>query len=137
MSATSVSDTSNLNGTTTVSARVTISRTNLDTRGERLITLPLMIADDPDPEAEERFTVSITAPTPSVTIPDFLGSVAVIIPENDDFRGTWSVTSATPTVNEGEDASYTVQYTGTRAEQGSTVSILVTVGFTNGQAAGQ
>ena len=131
MSATSVSDTSNENGTTTVSARVSLSRSNLDTRGEDLITLPLMIANDPDPEEEERFTVSITDPTPSVTIPDFLGYAAVIIPENDNVSGTWTITPETSTVNESETASYNVQYSpGLDLEDGIRVSILVTVGFT-------
>ena len=42
--------------------------------------------------------------------------------------GTWAITPETLTVSEGNDASYTVQYIlGSAAEQGSTVSILVTV----------
>ena len=106
---------------------------NIGTSGNASFSVALPILDDPTPEEEETFTVTFSEPTTGTTIPT--DTVTTTIAAN-DMRpgGMWAILPENQTVNEGDDASYTVQYTGSAGEQGSTVSILVTVGFTTDQA---
>ena len=93
----------------------------------------LPIADDATPEADETFTVTLSEQTTRTTITTATATTTIAV---SDLSGTWAISqTSTDPVNEGDEASYTVQYTTTNAaEQGVTVSILVTVGFTTGQA---
>ena len=140
--------TSDLLVTTIGTASVTLSNVinanvarSVDARGKASFSFDLPIANDTEPEEDQTFTVRISAPT-------LLGTGRAIIDNNADRvtttiaandmtpQGTWTISeSPAGPVNEGDDASYTVAYTSNDpTEQGSTVSILVTVGFTTGQA---
>ena len=117
-----------------ISARV--SR-NIGVDGTVNIRFDLPIFDDTTAEADETFMVTLSGQTPDTTIPGATASVTTTIAANDqvELAGSWTILHLPTTVNEGEEASYTVQYTTTNAaEQGETASILVTVGLTPGQA---
>ena len=112
-----------------ISARVTLTT---DGNGNASTSFNLRIADDEIPEEDEIFTVTIARPSAG-TIPTNQNNAITTIAIS-DLGGTWAISTTTPTVNEGNPASYTVQYTGSTNEQSLKVSILVTVDLTTAEA---
>ena len=111
------------------SARVSLT---IDAMGDASFSFNLPILDDQTQEGEETFTVNLSEQTTGTTITTPTANTTIAA---SDIIGTWDITPETATVNESETVTYTVQYTrGTPAEQGAIVSILVMVGFTDGQA---
>ena len=118
-------------GSSGISATVTLP---IGGDGRVSFDFDLRIWNDEDFERAENFTVTISIPIGEMTTsPGPTNVVTTTIVASD--LGTWAITPPTQTVNEGADASYTVEYDGNPATQGETVEILVTVGFTlDGQA---
>ena len=111
---------------TGISARLVLT---IDANGRAIANVALPIFDDTTPETDETFTVTLSEPSGGSSVTT--ATATTTIAANDR---TWAISPVTSTVNEAESAIYTVLYTGSATEQGSTVSILVTVGFTTGQA---
>ena len=112
-------------GDTGISAVVELTT---DAMGDANFSFDLTIADDDTTEGNEIFMVTLSRETTGtdVIMPDATTTIAT-----SDIGGTWTISQApTAPVNESDEASYTVQYTGNPVTQGATISILVTVGFT-------
>ena len=112
------------NDLTVIRARMPLT---IGTNGNASFSFDLTIIDDVIREGDETFTVTLSGQTTGTRNPNPTATTTII---DNDLGGTWTIISPTPTVNEMETARYTVRYMGTSAEQGETVSILVTVGFT-------
>ena len=96
--------------------------------GNANFSFNLTIADDTTTENAETFMLMLSEQTQGTMITT--ESVTTTIAASDMTpSGMWVIRTTTPTVNEAESARYNVEYDGIPAEQGSIVSILVTVGF--------
>ena len=116
---------------------LTIPDTPADT-GNASFSFDLTIANDNIAENAENFTVTLSVPSGEGTMaPGPNNQVTTTIAANDRTpTGMWSLTQDTSaTINEGDDAIYTIQYTGTPAEEEQTVSITGTLGQTGANPA--
>ena len=121
-------------------ARTEISLTGsitIDARGMASVMVVLPTVDDAITEEDETFTVTLSIPIGQITMLDPAATtVTTTIAANDRTpTGTWSIRQTAATINEGDDAIYTIQYTGTPAEEEQTVSITGTLGQTGANPA--